>query len=141
MKTLIRSAAGAVREQLDAWGITPRRAAPGRLPTQRVGVYLVSSASQPIGYLFQRDEQFVFRYSESFKALPHPLPISAFPDIEREYHSERLWPFFAVRLPPTDREDVRRALAEKMISEDETLRMLTELSRRVVSSPYELRLA
>ena len=68
-------------------------------------------------------------------------PISAFPDKFREYRSSRLWPFFEVRVPPTDRPDVKQVVSERGIDRDDVFRLLGELGRRSISSPYEFELA
>jgi hypothetical protein len=59
----------------------------------------------------------------------------------REYRSEEIWPFVAVRLPPVDREDVQEAMKRRHISESDILRLLAELSGRGVSSPYRFSMA
>lgn len=83
----------------------------------------------------------MFRYDPIFAQAQDATPISAFPDLDQEYRSEDLWPFFAVRLPPVEREDVKRALEQRHIPESDVLRLLAELSRRGVSSPYRFSLA
>ncbi len=80
-------------------------------------------------------------YDPKFIKSSGARPISAFPDFQEEYRREDLWPFFSVRLPPVDREDVRRVLEERHIPESDVLRILAEVSSRGVSSPYRFSLA
>lgn len=94
-----------------------------------------------IGSLWKDGHEFVFRYDPKFARSADAQPISAFPDLDEEYRREELWPFFAVRLPPVDREDVRKVLERRHIAESDVLRLLGEVSARGVSSPYRFSLA
>ncbi len=96
---------------------------------------------QLIGTLWQEDGEFVFRYDPPFVASDGAEPISAFPDLHEEYRSRALWPFFAVRIPPADRSDVRDALARRGLRPDQTLEVLGALAGRSISNPYRLELA
>lgn len=130
-----------IRDQLDSWGILLPRA--GKAAGERIVVLLAdgSGAERLVGFLSQEDDGFVFRYSKEFREDPRAVPISAFPDLEETYRAEKLWPFFAVRIPPSDRDDVRETMARRKLSEDEPLKLLASLARRVATSPYELRMA
>ncbi|MDQ3263097.1 MAG: HipA N-terminal domain-containing protein [Myxococcota bacterium] len=138
MKAYLTSAAEAVRDQLESW----RRVwGPGKRPAERLEVYQARPDGKSIlvGFLSQDGSEFVFRYSPSFTARRDAVPISAFPDLHQdEYRADKLWPFFGVRLPPLDRDDVKEALVTYNLSPDEPLKLLARLARRTVSSPYEL---
>lgn len=94
-----------------------------------------------VGRLWKQREVFLFQYSDEFLSRTD-LPL--LPDFPRRdkgfYRSERLWPFFLVRLPPLGRADVQRAVKEEGIEPANTLEMLARLGRRAISSPYELEL-
>lgn len=93
-----------------------------------------------IGVLRKDGDEFVFSYDPSYMITPNAAPIAAFPELHKEYRSERLWPFFAVRLPPVEREDVRDAMRRRDIEDDDVFRLLGELSKRAVASPYRFAL-
>jgi HipA-like protein len=101
-----------------------------------LGALLVCLDDAVIGTLRLEGDTFVFEYDPGYANAPGAVPISAFPDIQKTYRSPTLWPFFAVRLPPTEREDVQAAMKKREIADDDVLRLLAELSRRGVSSPY-----
>ena len=94
-----------------------------------------------IGYLEEAAQQFVFRYADDYKRLPGAVPISAFPDLAEVYESKDLWPFFAVRIPPSKRPDVRELIESKKLTEESTLRRLVELSPRTISNPDRFEMA
>ncbi|MCM2334357.1 MAG: HipA N-terminal domain-containing protein [Anaeromyxobacteraceae bacterium] len=107
-----------------------------------VEVYLETRQGRvTLGTLTKEGQEFVFRYDPRFAKAADSTPISAFPDLDREYRAEELWPFFAVRIPPVDREDVRQAMEKRHIPEKDVLRLLAELSGRGVSSPYRFAMA
>lgn len=93
---------------------------------------------QLIGVLWQERGEFVFKYDAAFARSPGAEPISAFPDLEETYTSRHLWPFFAVRIPPPERSDVRDALAKHGIKPEQTLEVLGTVAKRSISNPYQL---
>ena len=90
-----------------------------------------------VGYLYKDSEQFVFRYASDYSGDP----ISSFPIVHQEYRSETLWPFFAVRIPPLDRADVRETMKKKALEGGQTIRVLHTVAKVSPSNPYEFRLA
>lgn len=92
-----------------------------------------------VGWLSQDGESFVFRYSDEF--IQAGLP--ALPDFPRlgggPYRSRDLWPFFLVRIPPTDRPDVQREI-QRLGKPMDLLQLLAHFGQRAVTSPYELEL-
>jgi HipA-like protein len=124
---------------LASWGLTPR-AASSRAQQARVQVWgPVHDAERVfIGELTNDVGEYVFRYDAAYAARPDYPALAAFPDKLREYRSPALWPFFDVRLPPLDRADIQRLIQERKIDQGDTLRLLAELGRRTVTTPYEL---
>jgi HipA-like protein len=93
-------------------------------------------SERALGTLYKEGDSFVFAYDPSFASAPDAKPISAFPDLHRTYRSEHLWPFFALRIPRTERQDVREAMNRREIPDDDIFRLLGELSTKAVASPY-----
>jgi HipA-like protein len=92
-----------------------------------------------IGVLAKEGPEFVFKYAESFLQRTDLPSLSAFPDRTREYRSRHLWPFFAVRLPPLDREDIAEIVRAQALDPADPMALLAVLGRKTVTSPYELR--
>lgn len=90
-----------------------------------------------IGCLYREDDQFVFRYDSEYGGEP----ISAFPLVDREYRSDTLWPFFAVRIPPLEREDVQKTISELSLRREQTIEILDAVARLSATNPYEFKLA
>jgi HipA-like protein len=108
---------------------------------QQLRVYVdVEHRRHHVGTLTYEGEFWVFRYAEPFVAQAEIPPISAFPDKTKSYRSRHLWPFFHVRVPPQDRDDVRDALQERGIRSSDTFGILAVLGGRTPTSPYEFEL-
>lgn len=90
-----------------------------------------------IGTLSEEDGEYVFRYSNEFKEQQEVPPISAFPDVGHVYRSTDLWPFFRVRVPSLERQDVREVMQQHGINEADVFELLGVLGRRSISTPYE----
>ena len=89
-----------------------------------------------VGRLSCEGDEYVFRYDTNYVEKP----ISAFPKLHQEYRSTHLWPFFAIRIPPLDREDMREEIAKRSLGEDQILEILGSLAKVSVANHYEFRL-
>jgi HipA-like protein len=128
-----------LRKQFGTWAGAWPRANAGAAPGTRVYVQApIEGTTQlrTIGVLWQEDGFFRFKYDHAFVASEDAEPILAFPELRTEYVSRDLWPFFAVRIPPPDREDVRQALERLQLRPDQTLEILGKLARRSISNAY-----
>jgi HipA-like protein len=90
-----------------------------------------------VGTLGRDGDEYTFRYSEAFRRRRDLPSLPAFPDMTKEYRSPDLFPFFLARLPPIGRPDVERFVAEHHIDPADTLRLLSVLGRKTITSPYE----
>jgi HipA-like protein len=92
-----------------------------------------------VGHLEYEGRMWTFVYSPEYKRRADLRPIEGFDDIERTYRSSVLFPFFAVRIPDVDRNDVRMRLAKDRVIDPEPADLLRIFGQRVVSSPaFEL---
>ena len=90
-----------------------------------------------VGRLSCEGDEYVFRYDTDYAQKP----ISAFPILHQEYRSTHLWPFFAIRIPPLDREDMREEIANRSLGEDQVLEILGSVAKVSVANRYEFRLS
>lgn len=91
-----------------------------------------------VGKLERDREEWVFRYSADFRAQSSVKPIVNFPQLEKEYRSTQLWPFFLVRIPSLAQPAVQRHLAKHRVSEADEGMLLTEFGRWSAANPFEL---
>ncbi len=93
-----------------------------------------------IGTLSNEAGEFVFRYAEDYAEDEDAPALPSFPDKKREYRSRHLWAFFEVRIPPTDRQDIQSLIREKNLEAGNKLKLLGELAKGSITTPYELEL-
>ena len=123
--------------QAKLWGMNLVHASSAAPMEQTLEVYLQSADKRfLVGRLSCEQGEFVFRYDPSYR----DKPISAFPSTEREYRSRHLWPFFAIRIPPFDREDMRREFGSQSLREDQIMEILGSVAKVSVANPYEFKL-
>ncbi len=122
---------------LKVWGTNLVQASSDESPERILGIYRPSSGEDRlVGRLFREQEEFVFRYDSDYDKDP----ISAFPKIDKEYRSKHLWPFFAVRIPPMDREDMQKEIERRSLNENQIIEILGSVARVSVTSPYKFKL-
>ncbi len=125
------------RFSLKAWGTNLVQASSNEYPERILGIYRPSSGEDRlVGRLYREQEEFVFRYDSDYDRDP----ISAFPKIDKEYRSKHLWPFFAVRIPPMDREDMQKEIERRSLNENQIIEILGSVAKVSVTSPYEFKL-
>lgn len=78
-------------------------------------------------------------YTEQFKNQSRLLPIVCFPEVGKVYRSDKLWPFFSVRIPSIARPEVQRTVREEHLDYDDVAAMLRRFGRKSVADPFELR--
>lgn len=91
-----------------------------------------------IGELIYDSATWKFSYSDDFKNHNSLQPIADFPDIQKIYVSDVLWPFFASRIPSLNRSRVKK-LIEKEGIEETDLNLLRRFGRRTVVNPFILK--
>lgn len=142
MRGFLTRGMDAIREQMESWGL--------RMPSAKQGVdsgtRLLVFEPRPeglvhVGTLSEENGKFTFRYSLHFASTPGAAPIADFPELDRTYTSGELFPFFAIRLPPTGRSDVKEALRSSGLEPEQTLHVLGKLGHLSVANSYRLRLA
>ncbi len=122
--------------QAKDWGARVLSASPSTPTELTLGVYRrTSNELIVVGHLSREKDEYVFRYDSGYEGDP----ITAFPIKDKEYRSPVLWPFFLVRIPPLDREDVREEIMRRKLSEDQVLEILGTLGKFSVANPYEFK--
>lgn len=119
------------------WAMRPRSTGkPARFVLQ------YSPQAEPtvtVGHLDFDGALWTFVYAEEYKERHDLRPIEGLDEVGKVYRSPVLFPFFAVRIPDIDRDDVRRKLEEDRIRDPEATDLLRIFGRRVLSSPaFEL---
>lgn len=79
-----------------------------------------------------------FSYSEEFKKQDDLRPIVQFPDKNKIYHNEELWPFFTIRIPGLNQPEIQNILESENIDRTNEVELLKRFGKKTISNPYEL---
>jgi HipA-like protein len=80
----------------------------------------------------------MFAYSADFMRQRAVQPIVNFPLTAREYRSRTLWPFFALRIPSSNKPAVQEFLRQRgAVAVDEAI-LLREFGGRTIANPFQL---
>ena len=111
---------------LDSFGVRPRTSAPTKREEGQLRLYVRELDGDLIlvGAVRREGAELVFEYDDSYVTRPDARPISAFPELGTVYRSHRLWPFFTVRMPPLDRQDVEVLEAVQRLDASDDLELL-----------------
>jgi HipA-like protein len=109
--------------------------------TSDSGSFKLSYKSLIIGKLVFEDGKWSFFYTEDFKNQTQLKTISDFPDIDKNYQEEVLWPFFASRIPTKNQPMVLDAISQNLISSFDDLTMLEKFGKKTITNPFILEMA
>lgn len=91
-----------------------------------------------VGYLCSRDGDWYFEYSEDFKKHLDYNLITGFPELNKVYKSDELWPFFRIRIPGLKQPVVQEILKKEKIDKDDEVELLKRFGKKTIANPYEL---
>ncbi len=121
----------------NAWGTNLVHTSSDESPERILEIYRPTSGEDRlVGRLFREQDDFVFKYDSDYDRDP----ISAFPKIDKVYRSKHLWPFFAVRIPPMDREDMQKEIESRSLDKNQIIEILGAVAKVSVTSPYKFKL-
>lgn len=92
-----------------------------------------------VGTLSVIEGRWQFEYSDEFRQNADLRPLVEFPDLNKVYHNEELWQFFASRIPSTEQPDVETVLENEKIAEDDVVALLKRFGKRTITNPFELK--
>lgn len=91
-----------------------------------------------IGYLSYNEGEWSFQYTQAFKDAGGVKTLANFPDIEKRYRSETLWPFFAARIPSLSRKRVLKRAKEKGVDKQDIASLLKLFGANTLTNPFKL---
>lgn len=109
-----------------------------QLPKDKDAKFLLLVDGIKVGYLTSRQGEWFFTYSEDFKKHPDYNLITGFPELNKVYKSEELWPFFRIRIPGLKQPVVQEILEKENINKDDEVELLKRFGKKTIANPYEL---
>lgn len=81
---------------------------------------------------FVYSDEFKNEYGEEYKR------IAGFPDLDKVYKKETLWPFFLVRIPGLKQPAIKEIIEKENIDSQNEAALLKRFGKHSISNPYEL---
>lgn len=91
-----------------------------------------------IGNLTLERGEWEFAYTPEFQAQSSVQPLVGFPDVNKRYRSETLWPFFMTRIPSADQPQVQAAVKGEGLDVSSDVQLLKRFGTRTISNPFIL---
>ena len=89
-----------------------------------------------IGELSIENDLWHFKYCDEFKNQNIYKPLTEFPDINKEYKSNELWPFFLSRIPGANNVNI----INKDHKDFDLVDLLKHYGSKTTTNPYKLQL-
>ena len=103
---------------------------------QRFTLYL---KELKVGKLSCEGGVWTFAYSDDFKARSDEFyPIVGFPELDKVYKSNSLWPFFLIRIPGLGQPRIREIIEEEHLDINNEAQLLRRFGHKTIANPYEL---
>jgi len=94
--------------------------------------------NQVIAILSYNGNNWQFEYTNEYIQNPATKPITDFPDVKRTYTSEKLWPFFASRIPAINQPFHLKKIKKANIRENDSIGLLKLFGKVTISNPFKL---
>lgn len=110
-----------------------------KLPKEEEQIFVLSIGNLPVGELSCKDGKWKFFYTQQFKHRSDEFyPIVGFPDLDKVYESDTLWPFFLVRIPGLGQPEVQETIANENIDANNEAELLKRFGKSALSNPFIL---
>jgi len=119
--------------------LQPENTIPMHTPKHKPTCFELRFNNLEIGCLNLLEDGFwQFAYTDSFLQQHHIKPLIGFPNLNKVYRNEELWPFFASRIPSIDQPYVQEKARCKQLDLTDTAEMLREFGERTITNPFAL---
>ena len=112
------------------------------LPINILTKFILKVDKISIGTLSFKNGFWCYNYTDEFKNHSDEYNrIIGFPDLNKTYQSEILWPFFQVRIPGLKQPAIKEILIKENIDRSNEVALLKRFGRKTIANPYELVMA
>ena len=109
------------------------------LPTNEKDTFVLKVDDLNLGILQCENGEWIFHYTEEFKKHQDEYTkLVGFSDLDKEYKSTSLWPFFQIRIPGLKQPAIQEILKEENIDAGNEAALLRRFGRKTIANPYEL---
>jgi len=91
-----------------------------------------------VGYLEHKNGERVFNYSDEFKQQRKYRRLIGFSNLNKEYVSNELWPFFKIRIPGLKQPMIREIIEKEKLDNQNEAALLKRFGYQIMTNPYIL---
>ena len=107
-----------------------------QLPKEEDAKFILTVDNIRIGMLYCDKGDWYFKYTEDFKDHSNEYNrIVGFPDLNKTYKSETLWPFFQIRIPGLKQPAIQEILENEKINKENEAALLKRFGQKSISNP------
>jgi HipA-like protein len=107
-------------------------------PLGETWIFSLKYDDLPVGSLTLTGGVWEFAYSPEFQKQGEVQPIIDFPDLDRTYRSQSLWPFFMARIPSLSQPKVQATIESEGLDKSNAAQLLRRFGERTISNPFRL---
>ena len=109
------------------------------LPKNEAAKFILRVDGIRIATLQCENGEWYFKYTDDFKKHSGEYHrIVGFPDLNKTYKSESLWPFFQIRIPGLKQPAIQEIIKNENIDQANEAAMLKSFGKKTIANPYEL---
>jgi HipA-like protein len=110
-----------------------------QLPKDEEAKFILMVDNIRIGILYCEKGEWYFKYTDDFKTHSDEYNrITGFPDLNKTYKSDTLWPFFQIRIPGLKQPAIQEILEKEKIDKENEVALLKRFGKKTITNPYEL---
>jgi len=92
-----------------------------------------------IGSLELKNGLWHFTYSNEFKKQDQLPVLPDFPEVDKMYINNELWPFFIIRIPSLKQPKVQNIITKEEIDSTSQVELLKRFGEKSISNPFQLK--
>jgi HipA-like protein len=113
-----------------------------QLPKDEAAKFFLTVDKIRIGTLYFEKGEWYFKYADDFKHHSDEYNrIVGFPDLDKTYKSDSLWPFFQIRIPGLKQPAIQEIIEKEKIDQENEVALLKRFGEKTISNPYQLVMA
>ena len=109
-----------------------------RTPQDETAEFLLLYRDLDVGHLSLHDGKWHFEYTDTFREKKDAYPIINFPNLDKHYESDVLWPFFVVRIPGLGQPAIQRVIREENLDGRNEAQLLKRFGKTTIANPFIL---
>ena len=109
-----------------------------RTPQDEIAEFLLQYRNLDVEHLSLDDGKWHFEYDDAFREKEGVCPIMDFPNLDKRYESDVLWPFFVVRIPGLGQPAIQRVIQEENLDPHNEVQLLKRFGKTTIANPFIL---